>query len=249
MPAAWPATHSIHLCLAHSGEWSSHPRKGNIQREQEAITSGAHILCFRVLAGTKKYYSEMEKICYVVVMSARKLRHYIEAHRVRVLTNQPLNDIFGNRDSSGRIGKWAMELSEHMVDFEKRSAIKSQVLADFIVGWTEPSSYTEGPVFDMLWQVYCDKVRGSTGAGAVAVLISPSGIKLRYVAHQQFTRETEKCTNNIAEYDVVLLGLGKLRTMGVQSFTLKTVSKVIAGQIKKEWIARDATLERYLALL
>jgi hypothetical protein len=74
----------------------------------------------------------MEKICYVVVMSARKMRHYFEAHRVRVLTNQPLNDIFGNHDSLGRIGKWAMELSELVIDFEKRSAIKSQVLADFI---------------------------------------------------------------------------------------------------------------------
>jgi hypothetical protein len=26
------------------------------------------------------------------------------------------------------VGKWAMELSEHVVDFEKRSAIKSQAL-------------------------------------------------------------------------------------------------------------------------
>jgi hypothetical protein len=67
----------------------------------------------------------MEKNCYAAVMSARKLRHYFEAHRVRVLTNQPLNDIFGNSDSSGRISKWAMELSEHVIDFEKRSAIKS----------------------------------------------------------------------------------------------------------------------------
>jgi hypothetical protein len=74
----------------------------------------------------------MEKICYTVVMSTRKLDHYFKAHRVIVLTNQPLNDIFGNRDSSGKIGKWAMELSERVVDFEKRSAIKSQVLADFI---------------------------------------------------------------------------------------------------------------------
>jgi hypothetical protein len=46
--------------------------------------------------------------------------------------NQPHNDIFGNRDSSGRIGKWAMELLEHLIDFEKRRTIKSQVLADFI---------------------------------------------------------------------------------------------------------------------
>jgi hypothetical protein len=28
----------------------------------------------KALAGSKKYYSEMEKICYAIVMSARKLR-------------------------------------------------------------------------------------------------------------------------------------------------------------------------------
>jgi hypothetical protein len=41
----------------------------------------------KALAGSKKYYSEMEKICYAMVMSARKLHHYIEAHKVRVMTN------------------------------------------------------------------------------------------------------------------------------------------------------------------
>jgi hypothetical protein len=86
-----------------------------------------------VLTGSKKFYSKMEKICYAVIMSSRKLRHYFEAHIIKVLTNQPLNDIFGNRDSSKRIRKWAMELSEYVIDFEKRSAIKSQVLADFVV--------------------------------------------------------------------------------------------------------------------
>jgi hypothetical protein len=38
-----------------------------------------------------------------------------------------------------------MELSELVIDFEKRSAIRSQVIADFIADWMEPSSYTEGP--------------------------------------------------------------------------------------------------------
>jgi hypothetical protein len=108
------------------------------------------------LAGSKKYYLEMEKICYAAVMSARKLRYYFDTHTVRVLTNQPLKDIFRNHDSSGRIGKWAMELSEHVIDFEKRSAIKSQVLVDFIVDWMEPSSYTEGTVVDTPWHVCCD---------------------------------------------------------------------------------------------
>jgi hypothetical protein len=85
-----------------------------------------------VLTGSKKYYSKMEKICYAAIMSARKLRHYFEAHTIKVLTNQPLHDIFSNRDSSDRISKWAMELSEYVVDFEKRSTIKSHILADFV---------------------------------------------------------------------------------------------------------------------
>jgi hypothetical protein len=50
----------------------------------------------KALAALKKYYLEMEKICYVVVMSARKLHHYFNAHRIRVLRNQLLNDIFFN---------------------------------------------------------------------------------------------------------------------------------------------------------
>jgi hypothetical protein len=37
--------------------------------------------------------------------------------------------------------------------------------------------------------------------------------------------------------------------MGVQYCTLKTNSKVVASQIEKECIARDATLERYLAVI
>jgi ribonuclease HI len=191
----------------------------------------------------------MEKICYVVVMSARKLQHYFEAHRVRVQTNQPLNDIFGNRDCSDRIGKWAMELSEHVIDFEKRSAIKSHVLADFIVYLIEPSSYTEGLVIDTPWQVYCDGAWGTSGAGAAAILLSPSGITLRYVACLQFTTKIDKCSNNIAEYEAVLLGLCKLQAMGVQYCALKIDSKVIASQIEKECMARDATLERYLAII
>jgi hypothetical protein len=86
----------------------------------------------------------MEKICYVVVMSVRKIRHYFDAHTIKVLTNQLVNDIFDNRDDSVRINKWAMELSEHVVDFEKYSAIKSHILADFVAEWTEPGFEVEG---------------------------------------------------------------------------------------------------------
>jgi hypothetical protein len=113
-----------------------------------------------VLTGSKRFYSEVEKICYVVIMSARKLRHYFEAHTIKVLTNQPLNDIFGNRDSYGRINKWATELSEHVVGFEKHSTIKSQIIANFVAEWMEPGSAIKGVVPELPWLVHCDRAWG-----------------------------------------------------------------------------------------
>jgi ribonuclease HI len=46
-----------------------------------------------------------------------------------------------------------------------------------------------------------------------------------------------------------LLRLCKLRAIGVQRCTLHTDSKVVAGHIEKECIAREPTLERYLTLI
>jgi ribonuclease HI len=142
-----------------------------------------------------------------------------------------------------------MELSEHVVDFEKHSAIKSQILADFIVEWTESGSATEGAVLESPWLVYCDGVWGTVGVRVAAILISPSGIKLHCAARLQFNNEANKCNNNIAEYNAILLGLHKLNAVEVQRCTLCTDSRVVARQIEKECIGREPTLQRYLALI
>jgi ribonuclease HI len=142
-----------------------------------------------------------------------------------------------------------MELSEHAIDFEKCNAIKSQVLADFMAEWTDLGSTTEGEVPKSPWLVYCDITWGTVRAGVVVILISPSGIKLHYAARLQFSSEADKCTNNIVEYEAILLGLHKLRDIGVQWCTLSTDSKLVARQIEKECITREPTIKRYLALV
>ena len=77
------------------------------------------------LSGSKLFYSELEKIAYTVVMASRKLRHYFEGYKIVAITDQLLHDLFHNREVSARISKWDSELSEHYIDFEKRTAIKS----------------------------------------------------------------------------------------------------------------------------
>jgi hypothetical protein len=54
------------------------------------------------------------------------------------------------------------------------------------------------------------------------------------------------CTNNIAEYEALLLGLRKLKAMGIRMAILKSDSQVISGHIDKSSKARHPKLEKYL---
>jgi hypothetical protein len=112
-------------------------------------------------------------------MAARKLRHYFEGHRIRVITNQPWNDLFTNKEASTRIIKWAAELSDYTVDFERRSAITSQVLADFVIDWT---SSTHNPGEDIVtpWVAHCDGACCDKGVGIAAIVASQTRVVIRY---------------------------------------------------------------------
>ena len=135
-------------------------------------------------------------------MASRKLKHYFHAHRIKVLSAQPLKALFRNNKANVRIRKWATELNEFVVDFKHRSVIKSQALADFIADWT-PAAYDTTIQFEEpIWIVHCDGAWGMNSVGIVAILTPPKGPKLRYAARLKFLT-----TNNIVEYKVVLLGL------------------------------------------
>jgi ribonuclease HI len=54
------------------------------------------------------------------------------------------------------------------------------------------------------------------------------------------------CTNNIAEYEALLLGLRKLKAMGIRKAILKSDSQVISNHVDKNSKARDPKLEKYL---
>jgi len=114
--------------------------------------------------------------------------------------------MFENREASGRIGKWATQLAEHTIDFVSRSAIKSQVLADFIADWTPVVPSQEQPKIEAIWQLECDGAYQRDGAGASAVLTAPSGTQLKYAVRLDFTG----CTNNVASSQSK--GIGRTKT-------------------------------------
>ncbi|XP_018463421.1 uncharacterized protein LOC108834587 [Raphanus sativus] len=74
----------------------------------------------------------LEKLAYAVVTSARKLRPYFQSHTIVILTTFPIRTILHSPSQSGRLAKWAVELSEYDIDYRPRTSAKSQVLADFM---------------------------------------------------------------------------------------------------------------------
>ena len=66
-----------------------------------------------VLIESKQRYPHWQKLVYGVFMASRKLKQYFQGHPITVVSSAPLGDIIQNREATGRIAKWAIELGPH----------------------------------------------------------------------------------------------------------------------------------------
>ena len=73
-------------------------------------------------------------------------------------------------------------------------------------------------------------------------MIAPSGLHTKYATRLEF-----KAMNNIAEYEGLILGLNKAKVLGAKTVLAKIDSQVVAAQVKKEYVAREPELVKYLA--
>jgi hypothetical protein len=79
----------------------------------------------KVLSETKVRYPQIQKLLYAVILTRRKLRHYFEGHPVTMVSSFPLGEIAQNREASGRIAKWTVELMSETLFYASCKAIKS----------------------------------------------------------------------------------------------------------------------------
>ncbi|GJV10560.1 reverse transcriptase domain-containing protein [Tanacetum coccineum] len=205
-------------------------------------TSVYFISC--ALQGPELNYTPMKKLVLAPVFAAKRLRRYFQAHRIVVITDQPIKQIISRPDVAGRLQKWSVMLGEHNITYRPRTSVKGQILADFLVEKPDeaPPDTSVIEIPQEPWKLFTD---GSCvdGSGAGLILTSPEGTEFTYALRFQFT-----ASNNEAEYEALIAGLRIAAQMGVRNVHVSVDSKLVANQVLGTYIAKEENMVKYLGM-
>ena len=199
--------------------------------------------CSRALRGAEERYPKMENLVLALVTTTRRLRPYFQAHTIEIPTEHPMKQILHKPETSGRLVKWAIELSEFDIRYKPKTTIKGKILVDFIMEFTsaEPIETTQLTSDLPIWRFSVDGAANAHGSGAGLILTSPDGIDVEYALKFGF-----QASNNEAEYEAVIAGLNLAHSMGVDQLVVCRDSQLVVKQIKDDYDAKGKKMIRYL---
>ena len=200
----------------------------------------------RALRGAKERYPWMEKLILALVTAARNLRPYFQAHTIEVPTKYPMKQVLHKPETSGRLMKWAIELSEFDIRYKLKNAIKGQVLADFVMEFTSavPVENVQTMTDLPIWKLSVDGASNAQGSGAGIILTSPEGIDIEYALKFGF-----QASNNEAEYEAVIVGLNLAHSLEVDQLEVCNDSQLVVRQIEDTYEAKSGRMILYLQKL
>ncbi|GKA08072.1 reverse transcriptase domain-containing protein [Tanacetum coccineum] len=189
----------------------------------------------RALRGPEINYTPMEKLVLALLNASKRLKRYFQAHTIVVITDQPIKQLLSSSEISGRMLKWKFELEGYDIQYRPRTAIKGQILVDFIVERPEEESsdelMTEPEEIPKPWTLFTDESSCIDGSGAGLILTNSEGVEFTYAI-----RFTFEATNNEAEYEALIAGmiqyLNKVKTL-TRSFREFSIKQVPRSENKK----------------
>ncbi|KAL6332056.1 hypothetical protein AAG906_020735 [Vitis piasezkii] len=187
----------------------------------------------RALTDVETRYSKMEQTTLTLRSASQKLHTYFQAHSVVVLTDQPLRNILHKPDLTGRMLQWAIELSEYEIEYQSRLSMKGQVMADFVVEYSQKHAQHKEPREEEWWTLRVNGASQSSGSGVGLLLQSPTGEQL-----EQAIRLGFPASNNEAEYEAILSGFN----------LIYSDSQLVVRHVQEEYGAKDKRIAASLPI-
>ena len=129
--------------------------------------------------GVEFRYPRIEKIAFALIVASCKLRQYFQANPILVMTDQPIKKPMKKLEVAGRMIRWAIELNQFNIEYHPRTAIKAQVLADFIAEFTSPDKDSLTNEVGR-WTIQTDGSSTQKRGGVGVVIITHDGEILKY---------------------------------------------------------------------
>ena len=192
------------------------------------------------LTDAETRYTRLEQATLALRTAAQKLCPYFQAHHVVMLIDLPLRGTIHKPDLSGRMARWAMELSEYGIQYKPRLSKKGQVLVDFLAELPQPNTRlnNEG------WWILCvDGASRQLGAGIGLQLTSPTGERI-----EQAVRLGFDASNNESEYESLITGVELALAVGADNLLIRSDSQLVVGQVKTKFESREPRMEKYASL-
>ncbi|XP_024021689.1 uncharacterized protein LOC112091692 [Morus notabilis] len=180
----------------------------------------------------------------VLIREEKKVQlpvYYISKRLLDAEMRYPQMQVLQKPDTSGRLLKWSIELSQFDINYKPRTAIKGQALADFVVEFAGlPDGAEEGNA-PQRWKLYVDGSSNEYGSGAGLVLHTPEGHKITLAIRFEFP-----VSNNEAEYEALLAGLRLAEHLKVGNIDIFSDLQLVVNQVKGQYQTRDEKMVTYL---
>nr|XP_027068875.1 uncharacterized protein LOC113694208 [Coffea arabica] len=189
----------------------------------------------RMMTPNELNYSPIEKLCLALIFVIQKLKHYFQAHTIRLISkSNPIKYVMAKPVLSDRLARWYLQFQQFEIIYVPAKAVKGQILADFLADhplpaeWELTDELPDEEVFmvESPWSMYFDGAAHRDGAGAGVVFYTPEADILPY----SFTL-TRRCSNNVAEYQALILGLETAVDMKQLHLRVYGDSKLVVNQL------------------
>ncbi|GJR64787.1 reverse transcriptase domain-containing protein [Tanacetum coccineum] len=187
-------------------------------------------------------YTPMEKRVQAPIHTTRSLRKIFRKHKVKVVTNGPMEEILKLSEKEGRLAKWVAEIRTYDISYIPRKEAEGLAMKKFF-GQGEQVEGTpnanEGGTFTLskklqakstptprVWRLYLGKETIEESLGVGIILVSPEE-----KMHSYAIRLTLNAPNHVMDCEALLTGLAASTNQGMKDLHVFIDSLTLVTQV------------------
>ncbi|KAI8550576.1 hypothetical protein RHMOL_Rhmol06G0117900 [Rhododendron molle] len=219
-------------------------------QEGDAGVKKAIYYLSKKMVGCEERYTPLEKTRWVLVSASKKLRQYMLAYSVRLISRMdPTKYLFEKPVLNHKLAHWLLLLAEFDLQYVTRKSVKGCAVAKFLVDHPidgpEDADFTfpDEDVLTMVeevWMLYFDGAANQKGFGIGVLLITLAGAYIPLAFKLNFD-----VTINQTEYKACIVGMEAAIALGAEKIEVIGDSNLVVSQANGDWKVHEEKLKPY----